>query len=120
MVITDYKTLTAFDTNSLTEQVCVLLKQGWQPYGNIVCVTDGTHTESIQVMVKYSTENRTKIKYSGIYRLPTGRWRAQIYYKKKQYNIGVHDTALQAVKARNAYIIEHKLPHALQVVIAEV
>ncbi len=39
----EYKTLTAYDTELLDEQVTVLLNDGWKPQGGVSCCVDTDH-----------------------------------------------------------------------------
>ncbi|RLD72502.1 MAG: hypothetical protein DRI87_05630 [Bacteroidetes bacterium] len=56
--------------------------------------------------------------YAGVsYRLKDATWGASVFYCGKLYNIGQYKTKQQAVKARNKYIITHKMPHKLQLYI---
>ena len=45
--------------------------------------------------------------HKGISQYPDGRYRAYIYFKRKQYHLGIYDTLQQAVEARK--IAEEKI-----------
>jgi len=51
--------------------------------------------------------------YIGVQQLPYGRWRAGLCINGKQIYVGIYDTEIEAVMARDAYIKENNLPHTL-------
>jgi hypothetical protein len=42
------------------------------------------------------------------------RWVARICWENVRINVGTFDTEIEALLARNAYILKHKLPHTIQ------
>ena len=57
--IIDYKIVTSWSDESLSEKVCDILKEGWQPYGNIVEIRKNCREDETilrQAMVKYEEE----------------------------------------------------------------
>ncbi len=51
--------------------------------------------------------------YTGVYKGVYEKWSVQINVNKKRIYIGSFDTPHEAAKARNEYIVEHKLLHTL-------
>ena len=52
-------------------------------------------------------------KHIGIEKTPYNKYRAKIVVKNKRINLGNYDNELDAVKARDKYIIDNDLPHTL-------
>ena len=51
--------------------------------------------------------------FRGVYKTKHNRWQAQIKHVENNITVGTYATAIEAAKARNAYIIANKLPHKL-------
>ena len=58
-------------------------------------------------------ERTNKSGYKGVHIMKHGKYRARVQYKGVGYHIGCYDTASEAGKAYNDYIIANLLPHNL-------
>lgn len=67
---------------------------------------------AVQMANRRKTPN-TIHTYIGVQQLPYGRWRTGIRVNGKTIYIGIYDTEIEAVIARDTYIKVHKLPHTL-------
>ena len=57
----------------------------------------------------------SKATYLGIgLNTPKTKWVARICWKNQRINVGAFNTELEALEARNAYILKHGLPHKIQ------
>ena len=57
---------------------------------------------------------RTKHKYTGVGKLPSGSWRSVIQVKGQVIHLGVFPSEQQALDVRNKYIMDNHLPHLIQ------
>lgn len=63
------------------------------------CV-DGSRLSAVKARVNGTINKNSSSKVNGVSPLPDGRYRAYIYFQRKQYNIGVYTTLEAATAAR--------------------
>ena len=66
-------------------------------------------------MLNRNKQSNTNFKYIGVNQISNGSWRAMLRSKGKQIHIGLFETEIDAVKARNDYITNNGLYNKLNI-----
>lgn len=82
--------------------------------GNCRWTTNSVQSSNTRVLNSHNTSG-----YRGINELPNSLFHSYITVDNTRVNIGYYDTALEAAKARDTYVIEHNLPHTLNNVLTK-
>jgi len=81
-------------------------------------IPDNNYPDNLQLVDHLSNQHNKDLskqtsKYYGVYKKPSGKFRAGVYGNKVKINIGTFETEIEAAKAYNDYIVLHNLDKRL-------